>query len=119
MMMLAAGCGLENSQSKKTAPARSTDSAMVVAAGDIASCASSGDEATAKLLARIDGTIMALGDNAYPHGSTGNYRECYEPTWGHFKNRTRPIPGNHEYMTRDAEGYFDYFGDAAGNPAKS
>jgi Calcineurin-like phosphoesterase len=119
MMMLAAGCGPENSQSKKTAPARSIDSAMGVAAGDIASCASSGDEATAKLLARIDGTIMALGDNAYPHGSTGNYRECYEPNWGHFKNRTHPVPGNHEYMTRDAEGYFDYFGDAAGNPAKS
>jgi acid phosphatase type 7 len=118
IMMLAAGCGPEDSHSKKTTSARGADSATVVAAGDIASCTSSGDEATAKLLARIDGAIMALGDNAYPHGSAENYRKCYEPTWGHFKNNTHPVPGNHEYMTKGAEGYFDYFGDAAGNPAE-
>jgi hypothetical protein len=41
-----------------------TGDPVVVAAGDIASCASKGDEVTANLLARIDGTVVTLGDNA-------------------------------------------------------
>ncbi|MGV3742626.1 MAG: metallophosphoesterase family protein, partial [Burkholderiaceae bacterium] len=40
---------------------------------------------------------------------------CYHATWGRFKERTHPTPGNHEYRTRSAEGYFDYFGAAAGD----
>ena len=94
------------------------DVPVLVAAGDIASCASSGDEATADLLATIDGTVITLGDNAYEQGLAENYRECYYPTWGTFKDRTLPIPGNHEYETEGAQGYFDYFGDAAGDPSK-
>ncbi|HVI70844.1 MAG TPA: hypothetical protein VM656_05075, partial [Pyrinomonadaceae bacterium] len=44
--------------------------------------------------------------------------ECYEPSWGQFKERTRPAPGNHEYETEGASAYFDYFGDGAGQPGK-
>src|SRR5207248_1187355 len=43
---------------------------------------------------------------------------CYEPTWGRHKARTRPVPGNHEYDTQGAPGYFGYFGAAAGDPTK-
>jgi acid phosphatase type 7 len=59
-----------------------------------------------------------LGDEAYENGSAKNFRECYDPTWGRFKNRTFPVPGNHEYMTEGAEGYFGYFGKAAGDSSE-
>jgi hypothetical protein len=89
------------------------DEAVVLAAGDIADCRSQGDEATAELLERTSGTILALGDLAYPSGRPEDFR-CYDASWGRFKSRTRPSPGNHEYLTRNASGYFDYFGSAAG-----
>ena len=91
-------------------------SAEVVAAGDIASCRTGADEATAELVEGIDGTVLALGDAAYPRGSAANFEECYGPSWGRFKERTRPVPGNHEYFTEGARGYFEYFGEAAGDP---
>jgi LPXTG-motif cell wall-anchored protein len=87
---------------------------VLVGAGDIASCKSLGDEATADLLAGIRGTIATFGDNAYPKGTAANFAECYKPSWGKFKARTMPSPGNHEYETAGASGYFNYFGRAAG-----
>ena len=92
---------------------------VVVAAGDIADCSSEGDEATARLVEGIDAnTVLALGDLAYQHGTAEEFAECYDPTWGRFKERTRPIPGNHDYGTKGASAYFDYFGHAAGDPQK-
>src|SRR5215203_4457178 len=91
-------------------------SAQVVAAGDIASCRTEGDEATAELVEGIEGTVLALGDEAYPTGTKANFEECYGPSWGRFKERTKPVPGNHEYYTEGARAYFEYFGEAAGDP---
>ena len=91
---------------------------VLVGAGDIASCASSGDEATANLLDTIAGTIFTTGDNAYESGLTSEYDNCYNPTWGRFKDRTKPSAGNHDYKTAGASGYYAYFGVAAGDPAK-
>jgi hypothetical protein len=71
---------------------------VVAAAGDIADCSSEGDEATARLVDGIDGgTILTLGDNGMERLSTKEFAECYDPTWGKFKERTRPIPGNHDF----------------------
>jgi hypothetical protein len=89
--------------------------ATLLAAGDIAGCTSGyQDEVTADLLGAREGTIAALGDNAYPDGSAGNYADCYDPSWGKYKDRTRPVPGNHEYYQTGAAAYFSYFGDRAG-----
>lgn len=88
----------------------------LVAAGDVASCRSSGDEATAALVARLPGTVAVLGDSVYESGSDEEFRRCYAPSWGRFKGRTRPAVGNHEYGTPGAAGYFRYFGRAAGDP---
>jgi hypothetical protein len=88
--------------------------AVLVGAGDIASCGEEGAELTARLLDTIPGTVFTTGDNAYPDGTAGDFSECYAPTWGRHRDRTRPAPGNHDYHTTDAEGYFDYFGSAAG-----
>jgi len=91
---------------------------VLVGAGDIAMSGSSGDDATANLLVGIAGTVFTLGDNAYPNGSTSDYANYYNPSWGQVKSRTMPTPGNHEYQTTGAAGYFAYFGSAAGDPAK-
>lgn len=105
------------SSSVSASPGRRPD-AVLLAAGDIASCESSGDEATARLLDRFAGTVATLGDNAYRDGSPADFADCYAPTWGRYKARTRPAPGNHEYLTSGAAGYFRYFGAAAGPAGK-
>jgi len=93
-----------------------TDVPVLVGAGDIADCADlSGAEATAKLLEKIPGTVFAVGDLAYPDGTKQNF-DCYNKTWGRVKARTRPAPGNHEFHSKAATYYFQYFGPAAGNP---
>jgi hypothetical protein len=95
---------------------RSDGQAILVGAGDIADCRDlSGAEATAKLLDLIPGTVMAVGDLAYPDGTKENF-VCYDKTWGRAKSRTRPAPGNHEFHSTGATPYFDYFGAAAGDP---
>ena len=86
---------------------------VFVGAGDIAQC-DNNSQATARLLDTIGGTVFTLGDNAYAHGSRENFSDCYEPTWGRHKGRTRPAPGNHEYETPGAGPYFEYFGPNAG-----
>ena len=91
---------------------------VLVGAGDIASCSSSGDDATAALLDGIAGTVVTLGDNAYDNGTSTEYTDCYGPSWGRHIGRTRPSPGNHEYNTANATGYYGYFGGAAGDPTK-
>ncbi len=91
---------------------------VLVGAGDIASCSSSGDEATANLLDTIAGTVFTTGDNAYESGSSSEYSNCYNPTWGRFKARTKPSAGNHDYGTAGASAYYAYFGATAGDPTK-
>lgn len=89
--------------------------AFFVGAGDIADCRNTGSEQTAKLLDSLPGTVFTLGDNVYPNGSADDFTRCYAPTWGRHRARTRPSPGNHEYRTANASGYFGYFGAAAGS----
>jgi len=91
---------------------------VLVGAGDIASCSDTGDEATATLLDGIAGTVFTTGDNAYKDGTLTEYTNCYDPTWGRHKARTHPSPGNHDYHTAGAAGYYSYFGAAAGDPTK-
>ena len=83
--------------------------ATLVAAGDIASCHSKGDEATAKLVARIPGTVAVLGDAVYEHGTIEEFRRCYAPSWGGFRMRTRAALGNHEYGMGNADAALAYF----------
>ena len=97
---------------------RKSSAEVLVGAGDIASCVSSGDEETAALLDSIAGTVFVLGDVVYPNGTPAEYTNCYAPSWGRHKARTHPAAGNHEYGTRYASGYFGYFGKAAGDSSK-
>lgn len=88
---------------------------VLVGAGDIATCENDNDDATAKLLDDIDGTVFTLGDNVYESGTLEEFGECFDPNWGRHLDRIRPSVGNHEYETDNAEGYFDHFGESAGS----
>src|SRR5215210_6146550 len=88
----------------------------LVGAGDIAGCDFKADRKTARLLGKIPGTVFTLGDSAYPDGTRAQFRNCYDPTWGTYKKRTRPSAGNHDYHTAGAKPYFNYFRWRAGRP---
>jgi len=93
--------------------------AVLLAAGDIAGCDTTGDEDTADLLDGLGGDAVApLGDLVYENGTSTEFANCYDPNWGRAKPRSHPAVGNHEYHTAGAAGYFGYFGLAAGDPAK-
>lgn len=96
----------------------------IYAAGDIADCRKvsfekTGAAKTAKLIqaglqAKPDAWVVTLGDNTYPIGAPKEFNDCYDKTWGAFKTRTLPSPGNHDYGVPLAHGYFNYFGALAG-----
>ena len=93
--------------------------AVFVGAGDIAECETEGDEETAALLDDVvedhpDAVVFTTGDNAYPDGSYDDYVDCYGPSWGRHKSRTRPAVGNHEFKQTRAGGYNRYWGAAGG-----
>jgi hypothetical protein len=89
---------------------------VLLVTGDIDGCNEGED--TAELAARVAAPIATVGDNAYPSGSSSEYAKCYAPTWGALKDRTHPVPGNHDYDTSKAAPYYEYFGAAAGDPTK-
>ncbi len=92
-------------------------SMTVYAVGDIGQCGH-GAARTAALIEQDQAPVLAVGDLAYPRGSARDFARCYDPAWGRFKDRTYPVPGNHEYLTPGAAGYYDYFGPAAGERGK-
>jgi hypothetical protein len=61
----------------------------------------------------VDAALI-LGDVQYEDGRLWKFRESYDASWGRGLDVTLPAPGNHEYRTAGAAGYFDYFGEAAG-----
>jgi hypothetical protein len=95
-----------------------TRTVTLVGAGDIASCSQKNDSATARLLGNIPGTVYTLGDNVQGQGDINEFRNCYDPTWGKYKKRTKPSVGNHEYITAGAKPYYNYFGWRAGKPGR-
>lgn len=103
--------------STDVAPSSAT-AAVLVGAGDIASCTKTTDEATATLIDGIAGEVFTLGDNAYDVGTDSVYANCYAPSWGRHLARTHPAPGDKDYAVVGAAGYFAYFGAAAGDPTK-
>jgi hypothetical protein len=97
-------------------PGRPAGDPVLVGAGDIGDCGSPGDEATADLLDTVTGTVFTTGDNAYESGTLEQFQACYDPSWGRHRDRTRPVPGNHDWETDALAGYFGYFGELAQGP---
>ena len=99
-------------------------SLTVYAAGDIADCkkAPPAESMAAKTAALITAglaqdnkaLVLTLGDNTYPVGRPEEFINCYDATWGKFKTKTLPSPGNHDYGMPLALGYYNYFDELAG-----
>ncbi len=138
----AAHAGPSHQYSRPTAPVPSTSAISnpapssadprIAAAGDIA-CDPSNDKfndgngrATACQQKAVSDLVvgggyaafLALGDLQYDKGSAAAFADSYDPSFGRVKDITKPAPGNHEYSTAGAAGYYQYFGAAAGDPSK-
>jgi hypothetical protein len=96
----------------------SAASITIAAAGDIARASfGTPQQQTANLItAYAPDAVLALGDTQYENGSLSDFRTYYDASWGAFKNKTYAIPGNHEYGTSGASGFFSYFGSGSAFP---
>ncbi len=113
-MLMFGGMGGAPATAESPAPPTSV---RVVAVGDIASCTTNADEEVGALARRLEpAALLTLGDHAYPNGSPEEFASCYDAGWGALRNRTYPAPGNHDYGTPAATGYFSYFGRRAPAP---
>jgi acid phosphatase type 7 len=106
-----AACG---DSSSPVDPSVNQPDETILVAGNIATCGTTNDEATAAILDTLQGTVFTLGDNVFPSGSLAAYTDCYDPSWGRHKARTYATLGNHEYLTGTAAPSFEYFGKRAG-----
>jgi hypothetical protein len=75
-------------------------------------------KATSDLLLADYAAVLVLGDVQYEDAVYPKFLESYDPTWGRVKAITAPVPGNHEYRVAGADGYYRYFGEAAGDPTR-
>jgi acid phosphatase type 7 len=111
------------------APTARAATVTVAAAGDIAAPDAAGKRQTqtAALITNViqPARVLVLGDEQYPHGEYSQFLASYDPTWGVFNGISAPVPGNHEYDTPGAAGYFQYFssvlspfGSTATDPSK-
>ncbi|MFZ6758896.1 metallophosphoesterase family protein [Undibacterium sp. Ji50W] len=123
-LLLCSAHATNNTKQAGKKPLAKPVSVTVYVAGDIADCRKNPAEEsvaarTAELIAAgldKDKTARAitLGDNTYPVGNPSEFTKCYDPTWGRFKDKTLPSPGNHDYSMPKALGYYNYFGELAG-----
>jgi hypothetical protein len=107
---------------------------VIMAAGDMVCGAdSTGAKCmqmqTAALLAPAE-VVLPLGDVQYECGEPSDFTTYYNPSWGVYKDKSRPVVGNHEYNTSttpsdkcynnppNAGGFFSYFGPLAGDPTQ-
>jgi hypothetical protein len=129
--------GAGNRSSRTTSVSGTTGSAssndpVVATAGDIACDPSDGrfnggngisgacrQLATSNILFGSElAAVLPLGDNQYEDATQWKFMQSYDASWGRLLSLTSPIPGNHEYSTAGAAGYFGYFGSRAGDPTK-
>ena len=89
---------------------------VIVGAGDIATSGGAQGQTAALISAMNPTAVFALGDNAYENGTLTEYKSYYDPSWGRFSSIVHPVPGNHDYHTPGASGYFAYFGRRAPAP---
>jgi acid phosphatase type 7 len=92
---------------------------VILAAGDVGRCDSNADEKTSALASQLPHSkVLLLGDIAYDDGTVAEFDACFDTSWGVHRQRIHPVPGNHDYHTAGAAGYFEYFGERAGDPTQ-
>ena len=119
LLFALAGCGVAQARVPAAPPQGGADSVLIAAAGDLVCgfdtpsnipCMHTRTAAVIKELRPA--ALLLLGDIQYEAGSALDFKSYYEPAFGEFKSITYPVPGNHEYFTPRAVGYFDYFNGA-------
>ena len=106
VLLLCTACGSAKG-GRRSAPAPAP---VLLAAGDLVGCDSPSAAETFKLVEQEPNALVAtLGDHVYQTGSPALYRDCYARTWGRVAARDRPTPGDHDYTSPTAAGYFGYF----------
>ncbi len=93
--------------------------AVLIGAGDICFYGQDNDRKTAALVERLiaqypQAAVFTAGDNVQIGGEPFEFDGCFEKSWGRFKERIHPSPGNHDWLSRNGTEYFRYFGPAAG-----
>ncbi len=104
---------------------------VLIGSGDIATCDSQDDVATARIIdsvlradtaAGVEHAVFTTGDNAYPVGAVRDFTVCWGQSWGDttklIMKNIRPSLGNHDIASGDGMNYFRYFGDRAGPAGK-
>ena len=125
---LVAACGLAVATAG-AAPALSAAAAPTAAAASDPTLAAAGDiigdctgsscgyQKTAAVITSLNPTtVLALGDVSNRSGSASDYTSRFNGSWGVFKAKIRPVPGNHDYGAPGAVNFFNYFGAAANPP---
>ncbi|MFE3431560.1 RICIN domain-containing protein [Streptomyces sp. NPDC059171] len=87
---------------------RAADTVTLAAAGDI--CGTACNQTAEVVAAMAPAAVITAGDNAYDSGKLSEFKGSYDRYWGRFNSLVHPTPGNHEYRTSGASGYFDYYG---------
>ena len=116
LLLLAIACtlGTEPTDSPRFASVVTPPKVLLIA-GDIARCGIGEDEQTAALLDSLvrlhpSAIVVPNGDLVYETGTAANFANCYAPSWGRHRQRSRPLVGNHEYdASPTAQFYFDYW----------
>src|SRR5688572_3273693 len=118
LLMAVLGCSSAQARvpAEEHTPQGTTDSVFVLATGDLV-CGTMTPPGipcyhakTAALVRQLQPkALLLMGDLQYETGSAEDFSAFYDPAFGEFKAITYPAPGNHEYMTPGAAGYYDYF----------
>jgi hypothetical protein len=114
-----AGCTVTHRQTATAAPVVAAAGDLVCAPGrPVTPLTCQHQAVSSSILAAKPAAFLALGDTQYEDGAPAHYQQAYQPSFGRLRGLTRPVPGNHEYRTPRAAGYFGYFGTAAGDSSK-
>lgn len=128
MIAIVAGLGAAEpgaaSALRDTPAAGTTEPVRIAAVGDIACKNPPGnnvhvcryDDVSNLIAAGRYQAFLALGDEQYEAGAYDDFVSNYDAYFGRLLPITYPVPGNHEYGTTDAAGYFRYFGNLAYGP---
>lgn len=108
------------------APPAAAAAYKVVAVGDIACPPSGAVTADACHQQKVSNLVKKLaprqlwlaGDLQYDKGERSAFDAVFDRSWGRYRGISHPVPGNHEYYTPGAAGYYGYFGRRAGTAGR-
>ena len=90
-------------------PKADPDSVTLAATGDLGSSATELAPVAEQIQGLAPEYVLALGDLVYPDGQPSGFTGFFAETWGPFLQRVIAAPGNHDYHTPDARGFYHTF----------